>query len=77
LFAGCGSNFRPPDKGKTVAPEPAIHIAQSFDPRNTSRRCDWLNAFATCFGNGVAELDANDTAKNIYETLAAQGGSTT
>ena len=60
-----------------MAPEPAIHIAQSFDPRNTSRPSDWLIASATCIRTGLAELGAMDISGDIYETTAAQGGSTT
>lgn len=50
-----------------MAYEPAIHKAQSFDPRNTSSRCEWLSASATYVRNVLAELDIK---------LAAPGGIT-
>ena len=58
-----------------MAHEPAIHITQSFDPRNTSRRYEWLNAFATCVRTGLANLVAE--AMGLDSKLAAPGGITT
>ena len=65
----------PPSEGKTVAHEPAIHIAQPSGTRNTSRRCEWLSASATYVRTGLAELVTEATG--LDTKLAAPGGITT
>jgi hypothetical protein len=57
-----------------VAYEPAIHITQSFGPRNTSRRFEWLSASATCVRTRLADHATEATGLDIK--LAAPGGIT-
>ncbi|MGI9610412.1 MAG: hypothetical protein ACR2NL_08960 [Acidimicrobiia bacterium] len=57
-----------------MAYESEIHITQSFGPRNTSRRYEWLSASTTCVRTGLAELGTEAIGLDIK--LAAPGGIT-